>query len=49
MFDPIAHDEVPRYIRFVDALPMTISAKAQTSGMRSRMLVALGLTQARTA
>lgn len=47
--DQIAHYKVPRYIRFVDELPMTITGKAQKFVMRDRMITELGLAEARTA
>jgi len=47
--DRIAHYKVPRYIRFVDELPMTVTGKAQKFVMRERMVEELGLTEAKTA
>ena len=47
--DRIAHYKVPRYIRFVDELPMTVTGKAQKFMMRDRMIRELGLTVAKTA
>jgi len=47
--DQIAHYKVPRYVRFVDALPMTVTGKAQKFVMRQQMVEELGLTEARTA
>ena len=47
--DQIAHYKVPRFVRFVDELPMTITGKAQKFVMRERMIAELGLTEARTA
>ncbi|MEO8123159.1 MAG: AMP-binding protein, partial [Burkholderiales bacterium] len=47
--DQIAHYKVPRYIRFVDELPMTITGKVQKFIMRDRMITELGLAEARTA
>jgi fatty-acyl-CoA synthase len=35
--DQIAHYKVPRYIRFVDAFPMTVTGKIQKFIMRDRM------------
>ena len=46
--DQIAHYKVPRYIRFVDELPMTITGKAQKFVMRDHMIEELGLAEART-
>jgi fatty-acyl-CoA synthase len=40
----IAHFKVPRYVRFVDAFPLTISGKVQKYLMRERMRADLGLT-----
>ena len=47
--DRIAHYKVPRYVRFVDELPMTVTGKAQKFMMRDRMIRDLGLTVAKTA
>jgi len=47
--DQIAHYKVPRYVRFVDALPMTVTGKAQKFVMRKQMVEELGLAEARTA
>ena len=45
----IAHYKVPRYVRFVDELPMTVTGKVQKFVIRERMVAELGLTAARTA
>jgi fatty-acyl-CoA synthase len=45
----IAHYKVPRYVRFVDAFPMTVTGKVQKYLMRERMIEELGLEVARTA
>ncbi|GAB7534567.1 AMP-binding protein [Burkholderia sp. 3C] len=45
----IAHYKVPRYVRFVDALPMTVTGKVQKFVMREAMIDELGLTQQKTA
>jgi fatty-acyl-CoA synthase len=45
----IAHYKVPRYVRFVPELPMTVTGKAQKFVMRQRMIDELGLAEARTA
>ena len=47
--DQIAHYKVPRYIRFVDEMPMTITGKAQKFVMRERMIEELKLSESRTA
>ncbi|MDE2394062.1 MAG: AMP-binding protein [Burkholderiales bacterium] len=47
--DQIAHYKVPRYVRFVDELPMTVTGKAQKFLMRERMIGELGLSELRTA
>jgi fatty-acyl-CoA synthase len=47
--DQIAHYKVPRYIRFVDEMPMTINGKVQKFVMRQRMIEELGLKETRTA
>jgi fatty-acyl-CoA synthase len=45
----IAHYKVPRYIRFVDAFPMTITGKIQKFVMREQMKQALQLQENQTA
>ncbi|MDR5835241.1 AMP-binding protein [Caballeronia sp. LZ034LL] len=45
----IAHFKVPRYIRFVDDLPMTVTGKVQKFVMRARMVDELKLSESRTA
>ncbi len=47
--DQIAHYKVPRYIRFVNEMPMTITGKVQKFVMRDKMIEELGLNPARTA
>jgi fatty-acyl-CoA synthase len=47
--DTIAHYKIPRYIRFVDSFPMTVSGKAQKFVMRDTMVRELALLEARTA
>jgi fatty-acyl-CoA synthase len=47
--DRIAHYKVPRYVRFVDALPMTVTGKAQKFVMRDAMIKELGLSVEKTA
>lgn len=47
--DTIAHYKIPRYIRFVDSFPMTVSGKVQKYVMRNAMVEELALPQARTA
>jgi fatty-acyl-CoA synthase len=47
--DQIAHYKVPRYVRFVDELPMTVTGKAQKFVMRDRMIEELRLHKAATA
>jgi fatty-acyl-CoA synthase len=47
--DQIAHYKVPRYIRFVNEMPMTITGKVQKFVMRERMIEELGLSVAKTA
>ena len=44
-----AHYKVPRYIRFVPEMPMTITGKVQKFVMRDKMIEELGLSAARTA
>ena len=45
----IAHYKIPRYVRFVDAFPMTITGKIQKFLMREQMVKELGLTVRKTA
>jgi len=47
--DQIAHYKVPRYVRFVPEMPMTITGKAQKFVMRERMIDELRLDVAKTA
>lgn len=47
--DQIAHYKIPRYIRFVDEMPMTVTGKVQKFIMREQMVNSLGLTEAKTA
>lgn len=45
----IAHYKIPRYVKFVDAFPMTVTGKAQKFIMRERMSEELGLSEVATA
>ena len=45
----IAHYKIPRYIRFVDAFPMTVTGKIQKFVMRDQMIAELDLQVAATA
>ena len=45
----IAHFKVPRYIRFVDEFPMTVTGKIQKFQMRDTMIEELGLADRETA
>jgi fatty-acyl-CoA synthase len=45
----IAHYKIPRYIRFVETFPMTVTGKAQKFRMRELMLQELGLIEQPTA
>jgi fatty-acyl-CoA synthase len=45
----IAHFKVPRYIRFVDEFPMTVTGKVQKFHMREAMIEELGLAESETA
>ena len=47
--DQIAHYKVPRYIRFVDAMPMTITGKVQKFVMRDQMIEELNLKPVQSA
>ncbi|NPT60163.1 AMP-binding protein [Paraburkholderia elongata] len=45
----IAHYKVPKYIRFVSELPMTVTGKVQKFAMREEMIRYLNLTEHKTA
>jgi fatty-acyl-CoA synthase len=45
----IAHYKIPRYVKFVDAFPMTVTGKVQKFVMREEMIKELGLSQQKTA
>jgi fatty-acyl-CoA synthase len=45
----IAHFKIPRYVRFKESLPMTVTGKAQKFIMRDEMRAELDLAEARTA
>ena len=47
--DQIAHFKIPKIIRFVDALPMTVTGKPQKFVMREKMIEELGLVEEATA
>jgi fatty-acyl-CoA synthase len=42
----IAHFKIPRYVKFVDAFPMTVTGKVQKFKMREEATEELGLGQA---
>jgi fatty-acyl-CoA synthase len=42
----IAHYKIPRYVRFVDGFPMTVTGKIQKYKMREESIAALGLEHA---
>ncbi|KMZ12163.1 Acetoacetyl-CoA synthetase / Long-chain-fatty-acid-CoA ligase [Candidatus Burkholderia humilis] len=45
----IVHYKIPRYIRFVDELPMTVTGKVQKFVMRAKMIDDLKLAKTKTA
>jgi fatty-acyl-CoA synthase len=45
----IAHYKIPRYVKFVDAFPMTVTGKIQKFKMREESMQELGLEAAKTA
>jgi fatty-acyl-CoA synthase len=45
----ITYYKIPRYIRFVDGFPMTVTGKVQKFEMRAAMIAELGLDEAKTA
>ncbi|MBX9791977.1 MAG: AMP-binding protein [Pirellulales bacterium] len=45
----LAHYKVPRYVKFVEAFPQTVTGKIQKFKIREEMMSELGLEQAKTA
>ncbi len=45
----IAHYKIPRYVKFVDGFPMTVTGKIQKFLMREQTIAELGLSAAQTA
>ena len=45
----IAHYKIPRYVKFVDGFPMTVTGKIQKFVMREQMIAELGLAIEKTA
>ena len=45
----IAHYKIPRYVRFVDEFPMTVTGKIQKFVIRDRMMAELALAEEETA
>jgi fatty-acyl-CoA synthase len=45
----IAHFKIPRYVRFVDSFPMTVTGKVQKYKMREQAMEELGLSTVETA
>jgi fatty-acyl-CoA synthase len=45
----IAHYKIPRYVRFVESFPMTVTGKAQKFLMRETMMRDLALAEIKTA
>ena len=45
----IAHYKIPRYIKFIEAFPMTVTGKVQKFMIREEMIKELNLSQQRTA
>jgi fatty-acyl-CoA synthase len=45
----IAHYKIPRYIRFVDEFPLTVTGKVQKFEMRAQMIRELGVAEQNTA
>src|SRR5215217_8467861 len=45
----IAHYKIPRYVRFVESFPMTVTGKIQKFEIRAAMIAELGLVAQRTA
>jgi fatty-acyl-CoA synthase len=42
----IAHFKIPRYVKFVDAFPMTVTGKVRKVEMRDKSIAELGLEAA---
>jgi fatty-acyl-CoA synthase len=47
--EQIAHYKVPKYVRFVDDMPMTVTGKVQKFAMREEMIRVLALSKTKTA
>ena len=47
--DRIAHFKLPRYVKFVDEFPMTVTGKVQKFKMREQAIEELGLEVQATA
>ena len=47
--EQLAHFKVPRYIKFVDVFPQTVTGKIQKFKIRETMIKDLGLEQTETA
>ena len=45
----ISHYKIPRYVKFVDEFPMTVSGKVQKFVIRDQMIEELGLVKQETA
>ena len=45
----IAHYKIPRYVKFVDTFPMTVTGKVQKFLMPEEMVKELGLSEQKTA
>ncbi len=45
----IAHYKIPRYVKFVDSFPMTVTGKIQKFEMRKAMIAELNLAEQKTA
>jgi fatty-acyl-CoA synthase len=45
----IAHYKIPRYVKFVDSFPMTVTGKVQKFIMREATVKELGLAEEKTA
>jgi fatty-acyl-CoA synthase len=45
----VAHFKIPRYIKFVDDFPMTVTGKIQKFKMREQAMAELGLSDVQTA
>jgi hypothetical protein len=49
LYAQVTHYKIPRYIKFVEAFPMTVTGKIQKFVMRQQTMAELNLQEAKTA